>query len=170
MEEQTSEPGSHSHSVPPTVSTNPEFWRLSKFPMGGFFYPKERRKQSCNYHWQTLPMKGRDALLRGSSGVVFNEIQLQTQQRQPERHEQGRRALGVRLPWEFRWLASSGDFGGFLGSPVVTQFHVTGVRAVAAVQHGGDQAVSVDFIWWDTTSTFWKVLSDPKEDHYHWKL
>lgn len=33
--------------------------------MDGFFYPKEKRKETYNYCWQTLPMKGRDALLQG---------------------------------------------------------------------------------------------------------
>lgn len=53
------------------------------------------------------------------------------------------------LPGEFRWFASSTDFWRFLCCPVITEFNIAGVRAVAAVNHSGNQAVSIDFIYQD---------------------
>lgn len=52
----------------------------------------------------------------------------------------------ILLPWKFGRFASSGNFGRLLGSPIITQFNVTGVRAVAAVNHSRNQAVSIDLI------------------------
>ena len=84
--------------------------------------------------------------------------------------QQGAHSCTSRLPWEFGWFASPGDFGRLLGSPVITQFNVAGVWAVAAVDHGGNQAVSIDFIWWDTKQQHlgeWRRLA-PSSGRY-WK-
>lgn len=96
LEEPPHAPGSFCHPMLPIVSTNPEFWGLSKLPMGGFVYPKGRRKESSNYCWQTFLMKGREALLQGSSGVGFSEVLLQTQTR-------------TTSPGEWAYLGSLGD-------------------------------------------------------------
>lgn len=53
---------------------------------------------------------------------------------------------GSLLPWQFGRFTSSGNFGRLLGSPIITQFNITGVWTVAAVNHSRNQVVPIDLI------------------------
>lgn len=53
---------------------------------------------------------------------------------------------GICLPGQFGGFTTPGYFWRFFANPVITQFNVTGVRAIAAVNHGRDQTVAVYLI------------------------
>lgn len=78
--------------------------------------------------------------------AYYSQFQRNSVSRTRSCHTGGITKRCILLPWKFGRFASSGNFGRLLGSPIITQFNVTGVWAVAAVNHGRNQAVSIHLI------------------------